>query len=103
MDLQQHLPEDVRFLNSSPQLTERTIPRQLLNSHMMPAERLGVLIVSKGRIRLIWEDSGEIVEVLPGHPVIIEAERLHHLELCGPVAFSLKFYEFHKAPAHAGK
>lgn len=92
---QKHLPENVRFLNSSPLLTEKTVPRQLLNSHMMPSERLGVLIVSKGRLRFIWEEPHEVLDVIPGYPVIIEAEKLHHLELCGPVEFCVKFYEFH--------
>ena len=100
---QKHLPENIRFLNSSPTLSEKTVPRQLLNSHMMPAERLGVLIVSRGRLRFIWEDTGEIIDVIPGYPVIIEAERLHHLELCGPGSFCVKFYEFHDDPSSAGK
>ena len=100
---QKRLPEDVRFLNSSPMLTQQTVPRQLLRSHMMPAERLGVLIVSKGRLRFVWDDSKETIDVIPGYPVIIESERLHHLELCGPVEFSIKFYEFHNHSVPAGK
>ena len=100
---QKHLPEDVRFLNSSPLLNQQTVPRQLLRSHMMPAERLGVLIVSKGRLRFIWDDTAETIDVIPGYPVIIEAERLHHLELSGPVEFCVKFYEYHKETAAAGK
>ena len=100
---QKHLPEDVRFLNSSPVMNQLSVPRQLLRPHMMPSERLGVLIVSKGRLRFIWEDTKETIDVIPGYPVIIESERLHHLELCGPVEFSIKFYEFHEQTTAAGK
>ena len=96
---QKHLPEDVRFLNSSPLMTQQMVPRQLLHSHMMPSERLGVLIVSRGRLRFIWDDTHETIDVIPGYPVIIESGRLHHLELCGPVEFSIKFYEFHEQTA----
>jgi len=59
---------------------------------MAPAGKCGRLCVLSGALRFVWEDSGEVLDADPDHPVIIFPERYHHVQITGPVQFHVEFY-----------
>lgn len=89
----EHLPEGAKFAASSPTLTEKTIPAPILKKHMAPHGKYGFLVVTQGALKFVWEDSGEILDAAPEHPIVIFPERYHHVEISGPVEFRIEFYE----------
>lgn len=70
----------------------------MLKKHMAPFGKIAVLSVTQGRIQFVWDDSGEVIDVTPDNPVLIDAERYHHLRLTSePVLFRVDFYSIPQA------
>ncbi len=90
------LPQDAEFASSSPVMTESSILPGLLKAHMAPAGMCAVLKVESGSVDFVWEDTGEVIHADPEHPVLIDGERLHHVQLAGPVRFRIDFYHLAK-------
>ena len=87
------LPENAKFSVSTPVLTDTTVPRQILGKHMTPKGKCGLLVVLKGNLQLVWEDTGVIHDADPEHPVFLYPERYHHIQMDGPSEFRIDFYE----------
>ncbi len=92
------LPDHAKFAGSTPEFTEATVPKPILNKHMAPAGKCGYLVVQSGALQFVWEDTGETFDAAPGHPVVIAPERYHHVQITGPVKFKIEFYAL-PAPA----
>lgn len=93
------LPENAKFSVSTPVLTDTTVPRQILGKHMTPKGKCGLLVVLKGNLQLVWEDTGVVHDADPEHPVLLYPERYHHIQMDGPSEFRIDFYEV----SYAGK
>ena len=87
------LPANAKFSVSTPVLTDTTVPRQILGKHMTPKGKCGLLVVLKGNLQLVWEDTGVIHDADPEHPVLLYPERYHHIQMDGPSEFRIDFYE----------
>ena len=87
------LPEGAKLTASTPVLTDTTVPYQILEKHMAPKGKCGLLVVLKGNLQIVWEDTGVIHDADPAHPVLIYPERFHHLQMDGPSEFRIDFYE----------
>ena len=87
------LPENVKFFVSTPVLTDTTVPCQILGKHMTPKGKCGLLVVLKGNLQLVWEDTGVVHDADPEHPVFLYPERYHHVQMDGPSEFRIDFYE----------
>ena len=87
------LPDGAEYAASSPLMTEQTVLKPILGKHMAPKGKCGYLIVEKGALQFVWEDTGEVLDAAPGHPVVIQPERYHHVRLTGPVEFKIEFYK----------
>jgi tellurite resistance-related uncharacterized protein len=90
------LPEDVHLARTSPLWTESTVPAGLLSAHRIAEGVWGRLVVSAGKLTLIFEDTPDETHVLAtGDSAVIPPARPHHVVLDGPVEFSI---EFHRRP-----
>ena len=87
------LPENAKFSVSTPILTDTTVPCQILGKHMTPKGKCGLLVVLKGNLQLVWEDTGVVHDADPEHPVYLYPERYHHIQMDGPSEFRIDFYE----------
>ena len=94
------LPANAKFSASTPVLTDTTVPSQILGKHMAPEGKCGMLVVLKGNLQLVWEDTGVIHDADPEHPVLIYPERYHHVQMDGPAEFRIDFYEIQRSGKH---
>ncbi len=87
------LPEGAEYVGSSPLMTERDVLKAILEAHMAPKGKCGYLIVEKGKLQFVWEDTEEVFDAAPGHPIVIGSERYHHIRITGRVVFRDEFYK----------
>ena len=88
------LPLEQDKIGETPWLNEVTVLKPILNKHMAPKGKVGLVIVRKGSLDYVWED--DLENVLTGdveHPIVIEPERYHHVIITGPVEFKIEFYK----------
>jgi tellurite resistance-related uncharacterized protein len=87
------LPLGVDKLGSTPVLTERSVPKEMLKEHLAPKGKIGLLVVEEGSLQFVWDDSpDEIIDADSEHPVVIWPERYHHVEINDSVRFKVEFY-----------
>ena len=81
------------YHSSTPIFNQVTCPQGILNAHQVDKGYYGVLNVLEGKLRFVWEDSNESIEVDNTKPFYIESEKKHHVELMGDVKFRVDFYK----------
>lgn len=87
------LPFGVDKVNSTPLLTEKTVPKEILKKHLAPKGKIGLLVVEEGSLQFVWDDSpDEVIDADSEHPVVIWPERYHHVVITDPVLFKVEFY-----------
>lgn len=95
------MPAGAVLAGSTPTMTEETIVPGILANHMAPKGKCGQLVVEEGACRFVWEDDPDNpLDCDPGHPVVIFAERFHHVVVTGPVKLRVEFYAL---PASLGE
>lgn len=87
-----HQEEDSPY-RSTPVFTETTLPPGLQRAHRTKAGTWGMLRVLEGSIRFVYEDGRPSAIVTKAAPQLIEPDSPHHVELLGPVALQLDFYD----------
>jgi tellurite resistance-related uncharacterized protein len=88
------LPEGASKSGSTPTMTEETVVPGILKKHLAPRGRFGYLVVEEGALQFIWEDDTEnVLDADPEHPIVIFSERFHHVKITGKVRFRVEFYE----------
>ena len=88
------LPLQENKIGETSWLTEVTVLKPILNKHMAPKGKVGLVIVKEGSLDYVWED--ELDNILTGdkdHPIVIEPERYHHVIITGKVVFKIEFYK----------
>jgi tellurite resistance-related uncharacterized protein len=86
-------PLGLRLLESSPEWDELSVPPGLLRAHRIPARRWGRLEVRHGRLGFTAATRPVIDAVLgPNSVQAIPPQVEHHVELLGPVGFSIGFF-----------
>lgn len=88
------LPLKENKIGETPWLNEITVLKPILNKHMAPKGKVGLVIVDEGSLDYVWED--DLDYILTGnkhHPIVIEPERYHHVIITGPVKFKIEFYK----------
>jgi len=87
------MPAGAVLAGSTPTMTEETIVPGILANHMAPKGKCGLLVVEEGACQFVWEDDPDnIIDCDPEHPVVIFAERFHHVVLTGAVKLRVEFY-----------
>jgi len=78
---------------TTPIMDEESIVPGILKNHMAPKGKCGLLVVEEGACQFIWEDDPDNpLDCDPDHPVVIFAERFHHVVITGPVKLKVEFY-----------
>ncbi|AIO19580.1 hypothetical protein KQ51_01706 [Candidatus Izimaplasma bacterium HR1] len=88
------LPSKENKLGETTWLTEETVLKPILNKHMAPKGKVGLVIVKEGSLDFVWEDTPD--DIITGnsyHPIVIEPERYHHVIITGNVLFKIEFYQ----------
>ena len=89
----ERLPLGVKKVDSTPLFTEKTVPREILNKQLAPKGKIGLLVVDKGALQFVWDDSpDEIIDADSEHPVVIWPDRYHHVVINDSVRFKVEFY-----------
>lgn len=87
------LPHDVTPYKRTPEFTERSVPKALLESHRTKRGTWGRIVVLEGTlIYRIMEPKLEEVRLDPDHPGVIEPAIEHEIEPGADVKFYLQFY-----------
>lgn len=81
------------FLSSTPVFNNQTCPEGIKNAHATAAGVWAKLVVMKGMLEFVYEDSNEKYLVDTTKPFIIESQRLHHVNLLWEVEFKVEFYK----------
>ncbi|MDD3886530.1 MAG: DUF1971 domain-containing protein [Victivallaceae bacterium] len=87
------MPTGAEFSAATPLFNGQTVPEPILNKHLAPRGKTGLLVVESGALQFVWLDTGETLDAAPGHPVVIWPERFHRVKLTGPVTFHIEFYQ----------
>ena len=77
---------------TTPEFDERSLPKALRSSHKVARGVWGRLVVRSGSIDFVFDDEGLRRTLAAGDAQPIPPERVHHLELIGPVALLIEFY-----------
>jgi len=89
----EELPKGAIKVGSTPVMTEETVKPAILQSHLAPKGKIGLLVVEEGHCQYVWEDEkGPALDADPQHPIVIFPERYHHVVITGPVKFKVEFY-----------
>ncbi len=84
------LPDLSNKIGETPWMNQDTI----LNKHMAPKGKLGLVIIKEGSCDFVWEDSPlDIITGNKDNPIIIEPERYHHVIITGKVELKIEFYK----------
>jgi len=87
-------PNKENKLGETSWLTNETVLKALLNKHMSPKGKVGLILVKEGTVDFIWEDTpNDIINADKDHPIVIEPERYHHVIVTGSVIFKVEFYQ----------
>jgi len=94
------LPPDAQPYRRTPDFTETTVPKALLNAHTTKEGAWALIHVLEGSLAYTISDprrpASEAILTPDGPPGVVEPTVLHSVELRGPVRF---YVEFHRQGA----
>lgn len=85
------LPTAAQVYRRTPDFTDETVPKALLGDHSTKADVWGRIVVSEGRLRYVIPSTGDVSELSPGNPGIVEPALPHRVEMVGAVRFHVEF------------
>ena len=86
------LPDDAHVYRSIGPFDAQSVPRGLLGKHDLKPGAWARLCVTAGSVKFVWDDSAGGSELLTaGVEMIVPPCVPHHLELCGPLEFTIHF------------
>lgn len=77
---------------STPVFDENTLPQALQKAHSTKAGIWGLLELLSGDLVYVIEENGNSRHMKAGNKQIIEPQKLHHVELVGPVQMQVHFF-----------
>ncbi len=93
-----HIPgADVRSpsepYRSSPVFNAETLPVALQREHRTKRNVWAIIRILEGVLRYCKEDGSEPEILNPGSPGLVRPDEPHHVEVMGPVAVQIEFYD----------
>ncbi|MDX8337300.1 DUF1971 domain-containing protein [Candidatus Cetobacterium colombiensis] len=89
-----HLSDNLKKLNETPVMNEKTIFPDILKAHKLPEGKFGLLRVLSGKVNFVWEENPEVIYTVDSdHPLVIFPEKHHRVILNGPAELKVEFYE----------
>lgn len=93
IDSNPEMPTDLRLVRTTPEFDETSIPTGLRGSHKIAAGVWGRVVVRSGSIDFVFDDDPRTSRALAaGETQPIPPERVHHLQVSGPVTLVIEFY-----------
>ena len=87
------IPPDHRLVRTTTEFDESSLPRGLRSSHKVAVGVWGNVVVRSGSIDFLFDDDESTRTTLgPGDSQAIPPERVHHLDVTGPVRLVIEFY-----------
>jgi tellurite methyltransferase len=97
------LPTGLRFVRSSPEWNQRSIPTALVGSHRIGHGTWGMLRVRRGRLRFVLSGEPDVSSLLePDMLQPIPPGVLHRVELSGEVGFTIDFLAVDRSASPMG-
>ncbi len=86
------LPDDAQVYRSIGPFDAQSVPRGLLGKHDLKPGAWARLCVTAGSVIFVWDDSAGGSDLLTaGVEMIVPPCIPHHLDLCGPLEFTIHF------------
>lgn len=76
----------------TPEFDRDSLPDAIRTAHSTKDGVWGLLVVSEGRVRLVFHEPRREVQVTPGNPAIIPPQAVHHVEVDAPMRMHVEFY-----------
>ncbi|WKD48947.1 DUF1971 domain-containing protein [Microbulbifer spongiae] len=93
MVIMKKLPDSVKKYQKTPQFSQESMPKGLLNAHKTKQGTWGKIIILKGMLRYrILEPRVEEIDLSPGEYGVVEPGILHEVEPLSEVVFYVEFY-----------
>lgn len=87
------LPVNVVSYKRTPEFSEDTVPKGLLNAHQTKEGTWGKIVILEGGLRYrILEPEMELIELSPSRHGVVEPTVLHDVAPLGAVRFYVEFY-----------
>jgi len=87
------LPDSVTPYKRTPEFTELSVPKGLLNDHQTKEGVWGKIVIQEGYLEYtIIEPELEVIELSTSKPGVVEPTILHHVKPLGKVNFYVEFY-----------
>ena len=87
------LPTGLEHVRTTAIWNESTVPAALRSAHTVADNVWGRLVVTSGSLEFVFEDDPSTPRhVGPGEHQVIPPGRPHHVEVEGPVEFSIEFH-----------
>jgi len=83
---------------STPEFDQDSLPAAIRNAHSTKQGVWGLLVVSEGKVRLVFHEPRREVSVSPGSPATIPPQAVHHVEVDGPMRMRVEFYREEPQP-----
>ena len=77
----------------TPEFTDKTIPAPLLRGHSLKRGSFGIIRIKRGEVLYHQRHGGHAVLLDRKRPGYVLPSTSHHLELVGPVALQIEFYD----------
>ncbi len=86
-------PEGLTCYKSTPEFTETTVPKGLLNDHATRRGTWGIIRVLEGRLTYtVCDEEAKVFHLSLETPGIVVPERRHYIQPEGKVRFLVEFY-----------
>ncbi|MFN3257067.1 MAG: DUF1971 domain-containing protein [Ilumatobacter sp.] len=96
------LPAAIEYVRTTATFDQDDHPGGLRRAHRVAAGVWARLDVHTGALVFVFEDEpDERIEVAAGSSIVIPPQRLHHVEVVGPVTFSIDFHRERDRPLPA--
>jgi len=88
-----NIPKNVKAYKQTPEFTEKTVPKGLLNSHQTKESSWAKIVILEGELLYrILDPMIEEVRLTTEIFGVVEPTILHEVELVGEVRFYVEFY-----------
>ena len=87
------VPAELRLARTTREFDETSLPSALRSTHKVARGVWGNVVVRSGSIDFVFDDDARTRRTLEtGDTQPIPPERIHHLEITGPVRLVIEFY-----------
>jgi tellurite resistance-related uncharacterized protein len=88
------LPKTVTAYKRTPEFTEHTVPKGLLNDHQTKAGVWGKIVILEGELEYtLLEPEKETILLSPGQYGVVEPIMQHYIKPSNAVRFYVEFYK----------